>query len=510
MPNASPKTQLQASVVPRSLVNLLTPVLIRTLCPLLKSEILFGEIEHPDYPTQFPIWCEQPFRGDVTGVLGLGSDKYTLRSVAANIDPKKEMRGADITAAILLFLKNLSRELKNYFWEEELQCVFGSEPAVTENYELQSPADPFVICPVETKFGVLKVLISMSQASYDVVEERFGAGPTDARRIRVFGSQIDSLSTHVKKLEELESRLLLGPHVRAEMRSEIKKLKRLAHHLKSEPLEMLFAPARRLASEIAKQQGKQIQFSTFGTGLPLDKSLLGHLYQPILHVVRNAVDHGIETPSERERVGKRACGQIKCLAGFHSNGLRLIISDDGRGLDAVRIRNRALACGLISQEQAGHTLSSELFTFIFQPGFSTREHADAISGRGLGLDIARKEIESVGGSVRILSSSHHGTSFEVFVPLNEDLSPKKMAPTDHSQASNTAEDERATLLDELADYFDRLTRALSAFENENAISAAYESYRLVHSIKGAVGFLGWNRVAAFAHHYEELLKAISE
>jgi len=489
--------------------SLLTKVLVKALCPLMRSEIMFGNMMELTEPEKVAYSFGIKISGDLEGEIGIGTDRHVLRSLAMTLQLKKDGQ-ADVQGALQKLRVLLADTLRAQFIEEEFRCTLATSEEIRLDQVCAVGDLKTLICPVETKFGVLKVLTSLQASASEILDEIHSRSEQrEPRKIRVFASQLDQIFYQVKDLEKLEAKLLSGPHVRAKMRSEIKKLKRSLVDLKSESLELLFSPARRLATEIAKQEGKQVKVNTHGTWLHLDKTLLNYLYEPILHLIRNAVDHGIEEPAERERVGKSSIGNIRCMAAFGEKGLRMIISDDGSGLNLSKIREAAVAKGLMGMEEANKKLSSEICDLVFAQGFSTRSHAGAISGRGLGLDIVRRGIEAINGTIRILSTSHHGTSFEICIPLGEDFT---LVHHDHSRLGelDKENEERIVLLDELQDYFDRFNRAIHVLKKDKSITAAYEAYRLAHSIKGVSGFLGWHRVTSFAHHLEDLLKLISE
>lgn len=489
--------------------NLMTRVLIHSLCPLLKSELMFGNIDSGEANEKFSYWVDANVEGDLTGQFGVGADHHTLKTLALQFKMKTPDGKPNEKEALVYLHESLAKGIEAQFGAEDFHCTLSKGSGVVQDFTFTPPARSYYFCPVETKCGVIKVYFSFQPTAHELVDEFSSKAILEPRKIRVYASQLDSLYTGIRGLENLETQLLQGPQVRSQMRTQIKKLKRMLHQLKSESLETLFLPAKKLVVDISKQQGKQIKFVSHGTWLCLDKTLLNNLYEPILHLIRNAVDHGIEEPSERERLGKPATGNIRCLAAFNEEGLRLIISDDGRGVDLPRIRERAVAKGILTQDAANRAMTDELCALIFKSGFSTRERADAISGRGLGLDIVKKGIEAVGGSIKILSTSYHGTSFEICIPLNDDFQGKRVVGIVFEN-QNREEEERLLLLDELSGYFERLSRALSALRKERQVISAYEAYRLAHSIKGAAGFLGWNRVASFCHHYEELLKLLAE
>lgn len=493
-----------------SIFSMMTRVLIHSLCPLLKSEIMFGNIETAEAGEKFPYWVDASVEGDLEGSFGVGADTHTLKTLALHLKMKTADGRPDEREALIYLHEALAKGLEAQFIAEDFHCTLKKGSGIVKNFVFTPPAQTHYFCPVETKCGPIKIYFSLHATSHELVDEFSNSGfVLEPRKIRVYASQLESLYTNIRCLETLETQLLNGPHVRGQMRTQIKKLKRMLHQLKSESLETLFLPAKKLVVDISKQQGKQIRFSSHGTWLCLDKTLLNNLYEPILHLIRNAVDHGVEEPSERERLGKPASGNIRCLAAFNQQGFRLIISDDGRGVDLPRIRERAVAKGILTQEAANRAMTDDLCALIFKSGFSTRERADAISGRGLGLDIVKKGIEAVGGTIKITSTSHHGTAFEISIPLNDDFQGKRVTGIVF-ETQNREEEERLLLLDELSGYFERLSRALSALRKERQVISAYEAYRLAHSIKGAAGFLGWNRVASFCHHYEDLLKLVAE
>lgn len=490
---------------------LMTKVLIQSLCPLLKSEILFGNIEQADAGESFPFWIDANVTGDLKGKFGIGTDKHTLKTLALHLKVKERAGTTKENETIAIIHESLATELDKQCMLEDFHCEMAKGSGILTDYHFAPPDEAYYFCPIETKYGVIKAYFSLTPSSAELHDDLMRAHSFyEPRKIRVYASQLDALYKSIKGLENYEKQLLNGPQVRSQMRSQIKKVKRMLHQLKSESLDTLFLPARKLVVDISKVQGKQIKFSTHGTWLCLDKTLLNFLYEPILHLIRNAVDHGIEEPAERERIGKPSTGNIRCLAAFNEKGLRIILSDDGRGLDLPKVREIAVAKGILSQDVANRATSDQLADLIFKAGFSTREKADSISGRGLGLDIVRKGVESVGGYIKILNTSNHGTSFEICIPLSEDFQTNLLPKSSVDSTQSKEEEERQLLLDELAGYFDRMNQTLLALKNEKSVRAAYGLYRLAHSVKGAAGFLGWNRVAGFCHHYEELLKLASE
>ena len=172
--------------------------------------------------------------------------------------------------------------------------------------------------------------------------------------------------------------------------------------------------AARAGRIAARLSGKEVEFEIVGGHVRLDKSLADIIADPLLHILRNAVDHGIEPPSERARIGKRPRGLVRLEARMEANRVAFKVSDDGRGIDPLRITRAAAAQGVI---EAGRLLTKEqALRLIFRPGFSTATSISNVSGRGVGLDVVERAVEQVGGELRVASEQGKGTTFEVVLP----------------------------------------------------------------------------------------------
>ena len=181
------------------------------------------------------------------------------------------------------------------------------------------------------------------------------------------------------------------------------------------PLTLLFQRLQRATRDAAKKESKLIEFSTSDNDAKLDKLILDQLYTPLLHVVRNAVSHGIEDRAKREASGKPAAGQINLKAICEANQVVIEVSDDGQGLDLALIRQTAIERGLLTESSV---IDDESLTqFIFHPGFSTAQNVTDVSGRGVGLDVVRLEISRLSGSVHVRSVPGQGCTFVIHLPL---------------------------------------------------------------------------------------------
>ncbi len=184
------------------------------------------------------------------------------------------------------------------------------------------------------------------------------------------------------------------------------------------PLSALFARYPRSIRDLASEQGKRIHVMTKDAQIEVDKQVLDHIAEPLLHLIRNAVDHGIELPVERKARGKNEEGMIALIAKQIGPYVDIRITDDGRGLSLDAIRTTAITRGVLSEIEAKSMPESEIFRLIFLPGFSTRRQATDVSGRGIGMDVVREQVEHLGGSVHLSSKLGEGTTISLRVPFS--------------------------------------------------------------------------------------------
>jgi len=197
----------------------------------------------------------------------------------------------------------------------------------------------------------------------------------------------------------------------------LNELQRSVMKIRMVPVEQLFRRFPRVVRDVARMRSKDVAFETAGAETDLDKSILDALADPMMHLVRNAVDHGIETPAERVAAGKPEQGTVKLEAYHQGNQVVIEVNDDGRGIDPQRVISRAISTGVVTAEEAARMTDSEILNLIFEPGFSTAEEITEISGRGVGLDVVKTILERMKGSVQIRSRVGEGTTFSLKVPL---------------------------------------------------------------------------------------------
>jgi two-component system chemotaxis sensor kinase CheA len=195
----------------------------------------------------------------------------------------------------------------------------------------------------------------------------------------------------------------------------VRELQELSMSMRMVPIQGVFQKMARLARDLAHKAGKEVTFVTAGEETELDRTIVDKIADPLVHMVRNALDHGIEPPEERVKTGKSAAGLL-ALRAFHQAGNIVIeIEDDGKGLDKERILKKAIGNGLV---EAGQQLSEEeVFALIFHAGLSTAEKVTSVSGRGVGMDVVKKNVESLRGKIDISSQQGKGTKFTIRLPL---------------------------------------------------------------------------------------------
>ncbi|MEN6121294.1 chemotaxis protein CheA [Bordetella pertussis] len=209
----------------------------------------------------------------------------------------------------------------------------------------------------------------------------------------------------------LHDRLLNGME---QLERNARDLQEAVMSIRMMPMDYVFSCFPRLVRDIAGKMGKQIELQTYGRATELDKSLIERIIDPLTHLVRNSLDHGIETPDKRVAAGKEPVGQLVLSAQHNGGNIAIEVSDDGGGLSRERILRKAVAQGLTVNENSP---DDEIWQLIFAPGFSTADQVTDISGRGVGMDVVRRNIQDMGGHVQLSSVPGQGTTTRIVLPL---------------------------------------------------------------------------------------------
>jgi two-component system chemotaxis sensor kinase CheA len=185
--------------------------------------------------------------------------------------------------------------------------------------------------------------------------------------------------------------------------------------MRLDPIKGLFQKMSRLVWDVSKKLGKDVAFHMSGEDTELDRTVIEKLADPLMHMVRNSIDHGIEMPNDREALGKPRTGTVSLSASHVGGNILIQISDDGRGLDPKKLLKKAIEKGIVSEQDK--LSEQDILNLVLAPGFSTAEKVTDISGRGVGMDVARNNIESMRGRIRISSEVGKGSTFSIELPL---------------------------------------------------------------------------------------------
>ncbi|MGC8719168.1 MAG: chemotaxis protein CheA [Thermodesulforhabdaceae bacterium] len=244
--------------------------------------------------------------------------------------------------------------------------------------------------------------------------------------IRVDTHKLDNLVDMIGELVIAQSMVLQNPEVQkikdqkfqkdiVQLRRITGELQRISTSLRMVPIKATFQKMIRLVRDLSRKSGKEVVLQMAGEDTEIDRNMVDQIYEPLVHMIRNAIDHGIEPPDERVRLGKPPYGTIFLSAEQKGGNIVIDIKDDGKGLDVDKIRKRAIERGLIQPDDKLE--ESALFELIFHPGFSTKDEVTDVSGRGVGMDVVKRTVEELRGKIEIKSKRGEGTLFELKLPL---------------------------------------------------------------------------------------------
>jgi two-component system chemotaxis sensor kinase CheA len=194
-------------------------------------------------------------------------------------------------------------------------------------------------------------------------------------------------------------------------------LQRSVMKIRMVPVDQLFRRFPRMVRDVARQCGREVELDVSGQDTDLDKGILDAIAEPLTHLVRNAISHGIESPEERRKLGKPAQGSVRLNAYHQGNQVIVEVTDDGRGIDVARIRSKAAELGLVTPDEAAKMSELEALNFIFRPGFSTAEQVTEVSGRGVGMDVVQSVLHRLKASIGVETRLGQGTTFRLKLPL---------------------------------------------------------------------------------------------
>ncbi len=299
-------------------------------------------------------------------------------------------------------------------------------PAVAETVTVQEPEAPAKLSPAESAAEPEFRPPPPSEPSDLAATGPSGTPGIADATIRVDVGLLDKLMNLVGELVLTRNQILRCSIVRDEttFQAVAQRLNQITTELQEGMMKTRMQPIRNLASKLPRVVrdlslacGKQARLITEGEETEIDKTIIEAIKDPITHIIRNAVDHGVELPEKRAALGKPTEGILR-LRAYHEGGMvNIEVSDDGAGIDAERIRHKAIERGWLPRDQAERWSERELLGMIFRPGFSTAESLTMVSGRGVGMDVVKNRVESVGGSVDAQSKPGLGTTIKLKIPL---------------------------------------------------------------------------------------------
>ncbi len=326
-------------------------------------------------------------------------------------------------------------------WQLQLATT-ATEAAIREIFDwtdgdcdllIQTPDAP-AAAPVVTAVAVEKTPVespvpaaAAATAAPASLEAAAGALGGETGSIRVSVEKIDELMNTVGELVITQSmlsqmgRTIEGPAAEslrmglAQLERNMRELQESVMRVRMLPISFVFSRFPRMVRDLAQRLGKQIDLTLTGEGTELDKTVLEKIGDPLVHLVRNSIDHGIEKPDVRIAAGKAAAGSLRLNASHRGGNIAVEVSDDGGGLDAERILAKARSRGLIGPDEV--LAEAQIYELIFLPGFSTAEQTTDVSGRGVGLDVVLRNVKELGGKIDVSSERGHGARFVITLPL---------------------------------------------------------------------------------------------
>jgi two-component system, chemotaxis family, sensor kinase CheA len=296
-------------------------------------------------------------------------------------------------------------------------ALIKSVHALSESKPEEAPAD----VP-----AALSALASVQEPAAESQPKSSETHASEARSIKVDTQKLDFLVDMVGEMVIAQSLVKHDPDLAtigkpkltrnlAQLARITGEVQRTAMAMRMVPIRQLFQKMSRLVRDLSRKTGKQVELDLIGEETELDRNIVEELADPLMHMVRNSIDHGLETSADRVAAGKNPAGRLTLKAGHQAGYIMLQICDDGRGLDPEKILRKAREKGMI--EEGAKLTETEIFNLIFAPGFSTAEQITSVSGRGVGMDVVRKQLQKLRGKIEISSVKGKGTTILLKLPL---------------------------------------------------------------------------------------------
>lgn len=328
-----------------------------------------------------------------------------------------------------------SEDIETEQFEESFECIFltgETREMVKENVASVSEVREVIVASYVADQSTENRVRSETKETAEVQEAAVVNNTTAAKKpvvqksIRVNLDRLDNLLNLFEELIIDRSRLQkLTEHTEVPaLKETVDKITRVSNqlqetilNLRMEPVEQVFNRFPRMIRSLSKELNKSVQLEMIGQDTEIDRTVIEEIGDPLVHLLRNSLDHGIETPEERAKKGKSEEGKIYLRAYHSGNHVYIEIEDDGGGIDPAKIMAKAINQDMITEGAASQLEDEEIFQYMFMSGFSTAEKVSDISGRGVGLDVVKNKIESLNGKVTVRSELNKGTTFTIQLPL---------------------------------------------------------------------------------------------
>jgi len=357
---------------------------------------------------------------EMTDVLLETSDR--LRAIVDGVQKKRQEPEGDDSALI----QNLKFLTDGGFGITKTSVVTSAPPLETLSQPLAEKILEAGIANQEQD-----VLEAVKEVSIDAAVNEAESSKELAAPVKVSVELLDKLMNLVSEMVLARNRLLSFARTSGDLafNNTVRRIDTVTLELQErmmktrmQSISHVWSKFPRLVRDIAQDCGKKVELIQIGAETELDRTLLEGIRDPLVHIIRNSVDHGIELPSERRAKGKPELGTVK-LRAFHENGMVVIeIADDGAGIDIPLVKQKAIQFGLVTAERAAKLTEREIIDFIYLPGFSTKAEITNLSGRGVGMDVVRTNIQEIGGTVDIATSGQ-GTRLRLSIPLTLAIMP---------------------------------------------------------------------------------------
>ncbi len=359
----------------------------------------------------------------VVDVLLKSNDHLGQMLEKLSVDVNSEVDSSELLEAFKTLVTTL-QDGSNKEVESDDCENYSEEENVSIQEEVLTSSEINDQCEQELESLVFNYSENINSTAKKDNETKVKVGVKDDEDIRVSLKKIESLNNYVGELVILQTVLfqqgskLHNPELNKSLsllNKISKEIQDISMSLRMVPIKQTMRKMNRIVRDTSKALDKKVRLVLEGEDTEIDKTILGYLNDPLVHIIRNAVDHGIESPQERRAVNKSEDGTITLKAYHEGNSLVIEVSDDGKGIDVDHILVKAVEKGIIS---GGNQYSDdEILQLIFHPGFSTKDVASEVSGRGVGMDVVKTNLEKIGGNVSIETVKGEGSTFKIVLPL---------------------------------------------------------------------------------------------